>query len=127
LPKCFAGANAGRRQLAGWTKPTSKWPASGNTCNEQSTATATPSTSCSPPIAHRDQAAARWFLERAIGLHGFPEKITIDKSGANASAIQSVQADIELPQIKYLDNIVEQDPRAIKPIVYAAGTQASAA
>lgn len=71
--------------------------------------------------AHRDQAAARRFLERAIGLNGLPEKITIDKSGANTAAIQSVRADtgadIELRQIKYLNNIVEQDHRAIKRIV----------
>ena len=60
--------------------------------------------------AKRDRAAARAFLERAIGLHGVPEKITIDKSGANTAAIESVQADsgadIELRQIKYLNNIV---------------------
>ena len=31
----------------------------------------------------RDLAAARRFFERAIDLHGVPEKITIDKSGAN--------------------------------------------
>ena len=71
--------------------------------------------------AKRDRAAARSFLERAIGLHGVPEKITIDKSGANTAAIESVQvdsgADIELRQIKYLNNIVEQDHRAVKRIV----------
>src|SRR5688572_29284849 len=43
--------------------------------------------------AKRDLAAARQFLERAIGLHGVPEKITIDKSGANTAAIQSVNDD----------------------------------
>jgi putative transposase len=71
--------------------------------------------------AKRDCAAARRFLERAIDLHGVPEKITIDKSSANTAAIQSVQADsgadIEMRQIKYLNNIVEQDHRAIKRIV----------
>jgi len=70
--------------------------------------------------AKRDCAAARRFLERAIDLHGVPEKITIDKSGVNTAAIQSVQADsgadIEMRQIKYLNNIVEQDHRAIKRI-----------
>ncbi|MBA3777613.1 MAG: IS6 family transposase [Betaproteobacteria bacterium] len=70
---------------------------------------------------HRDEAAARRFLERAIDLHGVPEKITIDKGGANTAAIVSVQADsglpIELRQSKYLNNIVEQDHRAVKPIV----------
>ena len=35
--------------------------------------------------AHRDYAAARTFFERAIELHGVPEKITIDKSGASRS------------------------------------------
>jgi putative transposase len=70
--------------------------------------------------AKRDHAAARAFFERAIGLHGVPEKITIDKSGANTAAITSIQADSGLPivmrQSKYLNNIVEQDHRAIKRI-----------
>ena len=71
--------------------------------------------------AHRDYAAARRFFERAIELHGVPEKITIDKSGANTAAIEGMRADsggdIELRQSKYLNNIVEQDHRAIKRIV----------
>src|SRR5450830_1577773 len=70
--------------------------------------------------AKRDLAAARRFLERAINLHDLPEKITIDKSGANTAAIERVQADayaqIQLRQCKYLNNIVEQDHRAIKRI-----------
>ena len=41
--------------------------------------------------ARRDTAAARHFLERAINLHGRPEKITIDKSGANTAAIELLQ------------------------------------
>jgi putative transposase len=70
--------------------------------------------------AKRDRAAARAFFERAIDLHGVPEKIAIDKSGSNTAAIVSIQADsglsIELRQSKYLNNIVEQDHRAIKRI-----------
>ncbi len=70
--------------------------------------------------AKRDHAAARAFFERAIELHGVPEKITIDKSGANTAAIMSIQADsglpIEMRQSKYLNNIVEQDHRAVKRI-----------
>ena len=50
-----------------------------------------------------------------------PEKITIDKRGANTAAIEGMRADsgadIELRQVKYLNNIVEQDHRAIKRIV----------
>jgi transposase-like protein len=68
--------------------------------------------------AHRDVAAARRFFERAINLHDVPEKITIDKSGANTAAVRGLIADggvdIELRQCKYLNNIVEQDHRAIK-------------
>ena len=71
--------------------------------------------------AHRDYAAARRFLERAIDLHGVPEKITIDKSGANTAAMEAMRADsgadIELRRSKYLNNIDEQDHRAIKTIV----------
>ncbi|MDM0110233.1 IS6 family transposase [Variovorax sp. J22R24] len=71
--------------------------------------------------AKRDCAAARRFLERAIDLNGVPEKITIDKSGANTAAILSVNDDagvaIELRQSKYLNNVVEQDHRAIKRVV----------
>ena len=70
--------------------------------------------------AKRDHAAARAFFERAIDLHGVPEKITIDKSGANTAAITSIQADSGLPiqmrQSKYLNNLVEQDHRAVKRI-----------
>ncbi len=70
--------------------------------------------------AKRDKAAARRFLERAIGLHDAPEKITIDNSGANTTAIESVKADacihIALRQSQHLNNIIEKDHRAIKRI-----------
>jgi transposase-like protein len=68
--------------------------------------------------AHRDIAAARRFFERALDRHDVPEKITIDKSGANTAAVQGLiddsGASVELRQNKYLNNIVEQDHRAIK-------------
>jgi len=70
--------------------------------------------------AKRDLAAARRYLESAINQHGLPDKITIDKSGSNTAAIRSVNRDacldIELRQSKYLNNIVEQDHRAVKRI-----------
>jgi transposase-like protein len=53
-------------------------------------------------------------------MHDVPEKITIDKSGANTAAIESIKVDacvdILMRQNKYLNNIVEQDHRAIKRI-----------
>jgi putative transposase len=70
--------------------------------------------------AHGDLAAANRFLECAINRHCEPEKITIDRSGANAAAIDSYNAehavDIDMRQCKYLNNIVEQDHRAIKRV-----------
>ena len=70
--------------------------------------------------AKRDLAAARRYLARDINLHGLREKSTIDKSGANTAAIRSVNGDacldIELRQSKYLNNMVEQDHRAVKRI-----------
>jgi putative transposase len=68
--------------------------------------------------AKRDCKAALRFLRKAIGSNSTPEKITIDKSGANAAAIErhntETEAGIEMRQIKYLNNIIEQDHRAIK-------------
>lgn len=44
--------------------------------------------------------------------------MTIDKSGANLAALEAINADREGPikirQCKYLNNVVEQDHRAIK-------------
>ncbi len=49
-----------------------------------------------------------------------PKKITIDRSGSNTAAIASIRADsglpIEMRQSKYLNNIAEQDHRAVKRI-----------
>ena len=68
----------------------------------------------------RDKKAARRFLNKAIGRHGIPEKITIDGSDANAAAIKSYNEDhgtsIEIRQVKYLNNIVEQDHRGVKRV-----------
>jgi hypothetical protein len=68
--------------------------------------------------AHRDQAAARPFFRRAMDLHDVPKGITIDKSGANTSAVRGLLADsgatTELRQSKYLNNVVEQDHRVVK-------------
>jgi putative transposase len=69
-------------------------------------------------LANRDLAVARRFLERAINLRDVPQKSLIDKSGANTAAIESVSADacvdFLMRQNKHLNNIVEQDHRAVK-------------
>ena len=68
--------------------------------------------------AHRDKAAAHRFFEQAIERNGAPEKVTIDKSGSNVAALETINVGrrkrIVVRQIKYLNNIVEQDHRAIK-------------
>ena len=74
----------------------------------------------------RDKAAALAFFKKAIGSSGLPEKVTIDKSGANTAALERLNLllflsglwcyFIEVRRIKYLNNLVEQDHRAIKRI-----------
>jgi putative transposase len=73
----------------------------------------------------RDEAAAEAFFRQAIGNNGVPEKVVIDKSGANQAGLQTVNLLlfflgfwplIEILQVKYLNNIVEQDHRFIKKI-----------
>ena len=38
--------------------------------------------------AKRDEPAARAFFEKAIGSNGLPDKVTMDKSGANKAGIE---------------------------------------
>jgi putative transposase len=68
--------------------------------------------------AHRDKTAARRYFEKSIAQNGVPETVTIDKSGANLAALEALNDDRETPirirQSKYLNNLVEQDHRAIK-------------
>jgi len=73
----------------------------------------------------RDMAAARRFFKRAIGINGVPDRVVIDKSGANLAGLQAVNVilkftgngrTIEVRQVKYLNNILEQHHRFIKRI-----------
>jgi len=70
--------------------------------------------------AKRDKAAARRFFDKAMRNNDVPEKVTMDKSGANKAAIDEINASRNIPimvrQVKYLNNIVEQDHRAIKRV-----------
>jgi len=68
----------------------------------------------------RDEPAAKRFLIKAIRRNGLPEKITIDGSAANAAAIKSYNEEygtaIIIRERKYLNNVVEQDHRAVKRV-----------
>jgi len=76
--------------------------------------------------AKRDRKAALRFFKKAIGSNGLPYTVTIDKSGANNAALEQLNTlflkgnlcfmFITIRQIKYLNNIVEQDHRHIKRI-----------
>ena len=71
--------------------------------------------------AHRDKKAALRFLKKAVRQHGLPDKVTIDKSGANTAALEALQEEtghaLEIRQSKYLNNLIEQDHRSVKRIV----------
>lgn len=77
----------------------------------------------------RDEPAVRAFFEKAIGSSGIPDKVTLDKSGANKAGIDTINLylallfmlggifmQITVRQIKYLNNIVEQEHRFVKKI-----------
>ena len=77
----------------------------------------------------RDEPAAKAFFTKSIGSNGISEKITIDKSGANLAGLNAINfqiailnllgfsmIQIHVRQIKYLNNIIEQDHRGIKKI-----------
>ena len=70
--------------------------------------------------AKRDMAAAKRFFNKAMGANGEPDKVAMDKSGANKAAIDAINSRRNVPilvrQVKYLNNIVEQDHRAIKRV-----------
>jgi putative transposase len=69
---------------------------------------------------HRDTEAALRFLKKAIRRNGLPEIITIDGSDANEAAIKRYNeahgTAIAIRQVKYLNNIVEQEHRGVKRI-----------
>ena len=78
----------------------------------------------------RDTAAAEAFFRKAIQSSGVPQKVNIDKSGANKAGLDAINAQlflfallmglslmqIEIRQVKYLNNRIEQDHRGIKRI-----------
>jgi len=74
---------------------------------------------------HRDEEAATTFFKQAINGNGFPHKIVMDKSGANYAGIENINMLLmlaglisftEICQLKYLNNLIEQDHRFIKKI-----------
>ncbi|MCC2667508.1 MAG: family transposase [Gammaproteobacteria bacterium] len=77
----------------------------------------------------RDELAARAFFVKVIGYSGIQHTVTMDKSGANKAGVHTINRhlallfmlgglflQIKVRQIKYLNNIVEQDHRFIKKI-----------
>ena len=47
--------------------------------------------------AKRDMAAAKRFFDKAMGANGDPDKIVMDKSGANKAAIDAINAGRDVP------------------------------
>lgn len=73
----------------------------------------------------RDIAAARRFFERTVGTHGVPDRIAIDKNGANLACLQRLDVSLKFTRVgrtivivqsKYLNNIVVHGCRLIRRI-----------
>ena len=74
---------------------------------------------------NRDEAAAKAFLNKALAQNGLPEKVVIDGSKSNYAALDALNVPlwltgyfmlslVEILDIKYLNNIVEQSHRWVK-------------
>ena len=74
--------------------------------------------------AKRNKKATKRFFKKALSSNHnqIPRVITVDKNPAYPSAVNELKNDKILPinvgirQIKYLNNIIEQDHRSIKGI-----------
>ena len=77
----------------------------------------------------RDAAAAKAFFRKTFLHNRMPYRINIDKSGANKAALDHFnkpcyltgERNFTISQVKYLNNIVEQDHRHIKRITTPMG------
>ena len=73
----------------------------------------------------RDRKAAKRFFKKALNSNHnqIPRVITVNKNPAYLPAIdelkneKNLSKNVEIRRIKYLTNIVEQDPRSIKRII----------
>ena len=69
----------------------------------------------------RNEVVATAFFKQAIDVNGLLEKVVMDKSGANLARLENINVllvlaglfwlMVEICQVKYLDNGVEQDHR----------------
>ena len=76
-------------------------------------------------VKYCDAKAARHFFKQAINTNDVPDKVVIDKCGANFAGLlwtnvmlkfEHGSKLIKILQVKYLNNIVEQDHRFIKKL-----------
>jgi IS6 family transposase len=119
--------NYGRRMGPGVSmKPICAWPASGPIYIERWIPRATPSSSCSRRSAMLMRPSA--FFQKALRWpnHPCPRVINVDGNPAYPKVIEDLKRTRELGRrcrcrpVRYLNNIVEQDHRAIKRRVRAS-------
>ena len=72
------------------------------------------------PTVKPDMVSAKRFFDKAMGANDYSDKVAMYKSGANKAALDAINVGCDVPilvrQVKYLNNIVEQDHRAIKRV-----------
>jgi transposase-like protein len=105
-------------------KRTSKSKSNGCICIGPSTHKETRLSFCSVRRERDAQAAKRFFLKTLTATHtSEPRVINVDKNAAYPKAFNELKTDgmmpegCELRQVKYLNNLVEQDHHFIKRLV----------
>jgi IS6 family transposase len=97
-----------------------------NICIAQSIQQGKQSTFCSRPSAIRLPPNAFSAMRLKASGNGMPRVMNVDKNPAYPAAVEALKADGVLPrrvvlrQCKYLNNVVEQDHRAVKKRVWLA-------
>jgi putative transposase len=88
-------------------KPISRSKASGHTITEQLKVWKTLDFMLAE---HRDEAAATAFVTRVIGNNGFPDRVVIDKSGANLAGLQNMNCVLILNGWFWLIEVLQVKP-----------------
>ena len=124
----FENAISGQWAYHGaWTRPILRLKASGFTCTALLIKKARQLILCCQKSAM--SLLQGNFLRKRSGSSGLPDKVTMDKSDANKAGVNTITLalallcmfgglplQITIRQIKYLNNIIEQDHRFVKKI-----------
>ena len=117
--QCFAGANAWWARVGAWMRPTSKLPANGSTCTGPSIVMATRSISCFVPRQTVPLPGTFWSAPSICTVcpRRLPSTKAVRIRRLSRAFKPTPARTSRCARSSYLNNIVEQNHRAIKRVV----------